>query len=277
MPMRPQPFAVEWPLTEESAKGIQTNFETLFADSAEFLTTFAIGDILYASDLITLARLAAVASGNALISGGVNLPPSWGKIGLTTHVDGILPVDNGGTNRASHTAYAVITGGTTATGAQQSIASVGTSGQVLTSNGPAALPTFKTPAATSPTLKTTTLTGAQADFPLDVSGYTYLRCDNASLLTFSGFAASTGGTATAGDRALIQAVQANVEILHLSALSGGSNKVRTANASTITLLLGEQAQIIFDGTTSQWRLVAEGASTFTSMQALMFARSSLRC
>lgn len=50
---------------------------------------------------------------------------------------------SGGTGRASHTAYAVICGGTSSTGAQQSIASVGTSGQVLTSNGAGALPTFQ--------------------------------------------------------------------------------------------------------------------------------------
>lgn len=54
-----------------------------------------------------------------------------------------LTVANGGTGRATATAYAVICGGTTATGAHQSIASVGTSGQVLTSNGAGALPTFQ--------------------------------------------------------------------------------------------------------------------------------------
>jgi hypothetical protein len=37
----------------------------------------------------------------------------------------------------------VLCGGTTSTGAHQSIASVGTSGQVLTSNGAGALPTFQ--------------------------------------------------------------------------------------------------------------------------------------
>lgn len=56
---------------------------------------------------------------------------------------GILPVANGGTGRASHTAYAIICGGTTGTGAQQSIASVGAAGQLLTSNGAGALPTFQ--------------------------------------------------------------------------------------------------------------------------------------
>jgi microcystin-dependent protein len=45
--------------------------------------------------------LADVAVGNALISGGVSADPSWGKIGLATHVDGTLPVANGGTGITS--------------------------------------------------------------------------------------------------------------------------------------------------------------------------------
>jgi hypothetical protein len=50
-----------------------------------------------------LSRLADVATGNALISGGVGVAPSWGKIGLTTHVSGTLPVANGGTGVTSST------------------------------------------------------------------------------------------------------------------------------------------------------------------------------
>jgi hypothetical protein len=58
-----------------------------------------------------------------------------------------LTVPNGGTGVSSFTAYAVICGGTTATGNLQSIAGVGTSGHVLTSNGAGALPTFQATAA----------------------------------------------------------------------------------------------------------------------------------
>ena len=75
-------------------------------------TSYAVGDLLYANTTTTLAKLADVATGNALISGGVNTAPSWGKIGLTTHVSGVLPVANGGTNAsaASITAFNNITG-----------------------------------------------------------------------------------------------------------------------------------------------------------------------
>lgn len=75
-------------------------------------TSYAVGDLLYANTTTTLAKLADVATGNALISGGVSTAPSWGKIGLTTHVSGTLPVANGGTNAssASITAFNNITG-----------------------------------------------------------------------------------------------------------------------------------------------------------------------
>jgi hypothetical protein len=54
-----------------------------------------------------------------------------------------LAVADGGTGISSATAYALLCGGTTSTGAFQSIASVGTAGQILTSNGAGALPTFQ--------------------------------------------------------------------------------------------------------------------------------------
>lgn len=54
-----------------------------------------------------------------------------------------VPVAKGGTGVASNTAYAVLCGGTTSTGAIQSIASVGSAKQVLKSNGAGALPTFQ--------------------------------------------------------------------------------------------------------------------------------------
>ena len=67
-----------------------------------------------------------------------------GQADLTTAVTGTLPVTNGGTGVSTlTTAYGVLAAGTTATGALQNIGT-GTSTQVLTSNGPGALPTFQT-------------------------------------------------------------------------------------------------------------------------------------
>jgi len=71
------------------------------------LVTVAAGDLLYASAADTLAALAKVASGNVLLSGDL---PSWGKVGLTTHVNGILGSANGGTGNG----FTAFTGPTTA-------------------------------------------------------------------------------------------------------------------------------------------------------------------
>jgi hypothetical protein len=64
-------------------------------------SSYAVGDLLFASTTTALSKLADVATGNALISGGVGVAPSYGKIGLTTHVSGTLPVANGGTGITS--------------------------------------------------------------------------------------------------------------------------------------------------------------------------------
>ena len=66
------------------------------------ITSYAIGDLLYANTTTTLAKLPDVATGNALISNGVNTAPAWGKIGLTTHVTGTLDTTNGGTGISSY-------------------------------------------------------------------------------------------------------------------------------------------------------------------------------
>jgi hypothetical protein len=66
-------------------------------------SSYAVGDLIYAATTTSFAKLADVAVGNALISGGVGSAPSWGKIGLATHVSGTLPVLNGGTGVTAST------------------------------------------------------------------------------------------------------------------------------------------------------------------------------
>jgi hypothetical protein len=100
-----------------------------------------------------------------------NYVNSSGKVDASAGLVNASPVANGGTGRASQTAYAVLCGGTTTTAAQQSIASVGTTGQVLTSNGAGALPTFQ--AATGSAIATidvkTTGTSATWTIPAGVT------------------------------------------------------------------------------------------------------------
>ena len=122
--------------------------------------SYVVGDLLYANTTTTLEKLADVAIGNALISGGVGVAPTWGKIGLTIHVSGVLPIANGGTNGSSApTAGAVPYG----TGTAYGFTAAGTSNQVLTSAG-AGVPTWKTPDTLSaPVVKTADFTVADGE------------------------------------------------------------------------------------------------------------------
>ena len=118
-------------------------------------STYTIGDILYASGSTALSKLADVATGNALISGGVGVAPLYGKIDLTTHITGVLPIANGGTNS---TATATAGGIGYGTGTAHAYTAVGTTGQVLTSNA-AGIPTWGTAATGTVTSVAQTFTG----------------------------------------------------------------------------------------------------------------------
>lgn len=111
-------------------------FTTDLANNSNFITTLAnnttfISDLTsnstFQSDIVTI----------------INTDPSI-SIDLTSQVTGILPVVNGGTGDSSFTPYAVIAGGTTSTAPLQSLAGLGSLGDILTSNGAGALPTFQT-------------------------------------------------------------------------------------------------------------------------------------
>ena len=108
-------------------------------------TSYTIGDILYASTSTALSKLADVAVGNALISGGVAAAPSYGKIGLATHVSGTLPVASGGTNQTSYTNGQLLIGNTTGNTLDKATLT-GTSNQIVVTNGAGSI-TLSTPQA----------------------------------------------------------------------------------------------------------------------------------
>lgn len=76
------------------------------------LASYGVGDLVYASGTTTLSTLSDIATGSALISGGAGVAPSYGKIGLTTHVTGTLSVGSGGTGQTTQqAAINVLAGG----------------------------------------------------------------------------------------------------------------------------------------------------------------------
>jgi hypothetical protein len=117
-------------------------------------------------------------SGVALVSAGASADPAYGTV----------VVAGGGTGLATLTAYELIAAGTTSTGNVQQIG-IGTSGQVLTSNGAGALPTFQPLSATSqvPYINVTTTSQTMA---LN----TFYIANNAGLVTFTPPAVCAVGT-----------------------------------------------------------------------------------
>ena len=95
---------------------------------------------------ITVTAAAGTLTGTTLNSGvTASSLTSVGTIATGVWNATDIAVADGGTGVSALTAYAPIFGGTTSTGAVQS-GTVGTAGQVLTSNGAGALPTFQSPA-----------------------------------------------------------------------------------------------------------------------------------
>ena len=121
--------------------------------TAVYPSTTTINQILYSSASNTITGLTTANNGVLITSsGGIpsissTLPTavqgnitSVGTIGSGTWNGSTIGVGYGGTGITSTTAYSVLCGGTTSTGALQSVASLGTSGQILTSQGASSLP-----------------------------------------------------------------------------------------------------------------------------------------
>ncbi len=164
--------------------------------------------------LVAGAQIIARTSG--AISSGV-IPAQWEfytvntsgvrTIGMTlTNAQALvlanpLLVASGGSGRASNTAYALIAGGTTSTGIQQSL-STGTAGQFLTSGGAAALPTWTT--ATFPGSAGTAGTILRSNGTNFVnSTSTFADTYTASNLLYSNGANTVTGLATAANGLLV--------------------------------------------------------------------------
>lgn len=180
--------------------------------------SYAVGDILYADTTTTLAKLPDVATGNALISGGVGVAPSWGKIGLTTHVTGTLPVANGGTGITS-----LGTGVATWLGTPSS---ANLAAAVTDETGSGAL-VF----GTAPTIADLTVTGTSGNVfsgaytPTQVSTNT-----NVDSVTFSeGQYLRVGNTVTVSGQIVIDATTATTDTVVKMSIPVASNFSATRN------------------------------------------------
>jgi hypothetical protein len=103
--------------TGDLTGSVSTQFNVLLGDVTNKLTNVA----------------PSATSGVPLISSGAAVNPAFGT----------MVVAGGGTGNTTFTAFSVICAGTTATGVFQNVSGVGNVGQILTSNGAGALPTWQ--------------------------------------------------------------------------------------------------------------------------------------
>ena len=190
-------------------------------------STYAIGDLLQGGATNTLTKLSAVATGNVLLSGGVTTASSWGKVGLTTHVSGQLPIANGGTNG---TATPTLGGVAYGTGTAYAITSAGTSGQVLTSNG-AAAPTWQSASVNTYTRLSFTATAGQTVFTVTYTvGYVQVYL-NGVLLNSTDYTASSGTSITLVEAAGVGDL---LEVLSYNTLSIAGAVTNVSGAGTVS-------------------------------------------
>lgn len=116
----------------------------------QFLSQTGTGTVSAAPSWASIAGTdvtgAALTVGNdtniTLTLGGTPATALLRAASITVAWSGTLGVDRGGTGRASATAFMLLAGGTTATGAHQSVAAGTTNGQALLFQGAGALPAF---------------------------------------------------------------------------------------------------------------------------------------
>jgi hypothetical protein len=213
-------------------------------------SSYTIGDILQADSASTLAKLNSVATGNALISGGVGTISSWGKIGLTTHVSGTLPVGNGGTGKASWTQGIIPCLSATTTFAE--IASAAT-GQVLTSSGSGSCGSY----SASPSLSNVTISvqhiATQGTITASTPAYTHTATWNNAAITFVDDFRNITSTASAAGSLLAEWQVGGVD--QFSVTKGGTiNANGAVNANSASqfgnIIIGVN-NIVWSGTGAQ--------------------------
>ena len=135
-----------------------------------------------------------------------------------------ITVPYGGTGRTATTPYSVICGGTTGTGALQSVANVGVIGQVLTSQGAGALPIWS--GAGSGTVTSITAGTGLSGGTIITSGTIAIAntAVTAGSYTYGGFTVNAQGQLTAASNGAVPVISVTGTATRISS-TGGVNPV----------------------------------------------------
>lgn len=183
------------------------------------LTSYTVGDIVYASGSTTLASLADVATGNVLLSGGVGVAPAYGKVGLTTHVSGVLPSANGGTGVNNGSSTITLGGNFTTSGAFATTLTVtGSTNVTLPTTG--TLATLSgSEALSNKTITSSTINSSAIGGTTPASGaFTTLSASSTLAVT---------STSTFGDAVIINAMTTGQVSLDVTGSATGATSVRS--------------------------------------------------
>jgi hypothetical protein len=158
--------------------------------------------------------------------------------------DPVTPA-HGGSGTTTGTAYAVWCAGTTSTGTWQQVSGVGTSGQVLTSNGASALPTWQTPAAG----------GAWTTGAITATGSTQggAAALNKNGCTVSGADGTKGVVLVTGNGMTVVRNSASLSSLKVYPPSGA--QISTTGTNNPETLSGLTSQAYVEESATQWRKV----------------------
>ena len=138
------------------------------------INSYGVGDLIYGASSTTMAKLPAGAADYVLTSNGLNLPPSYKQVSLTTGVTGTLPVANGGTGATTLTGY-VKGNGTSAFTANPTIPNTDITGlgTMSVQNANSVAITGGTATLTSAALTSGTVTSAPVN-PNDIANKDYV-------------------------------------------------------------------------------------------------------
>lgn len=202
------------------------------------ISSYIVGDLLFANGTTTLGRLADVAVGNALISGGVGVAPAWGKIGLTTHVSGVLPVTNGGTGQSSYVNGELLIGNTTGNTLSKTTLTQGQNVTITNGPGSITISAAGTDLATTHSGTNVTITSSTgADATINAANTTAAGVITNAAQSISGVKAFTDSIV----------VGSNALVANSTAITAGSGVVFSGNGSSLTNLAAANITGIVSG------------------------------
>jgi hypothetical protein len=193
-------------------------------------STYATGDILYASAANTLSKLSAGANGNVLtLAAGV---PTWaastgGVTSFQTSLSGLTP-------NTSSTGAITLAGTLGATSGGTGLTSVGTAGNILTSNGTTWVSQAPAPTTAAYVRTSFTATVGQTTFSVSYTAPYIEVYQNGTLLNASDYTASNGTTvvltigASTGD--IIETIAYSVSIGGGGSPGGSDTQIQYNNS-----------------------------------------------